>query len=274
MGYLQRTFWTSVCSSYGGGYDGPAGYSFDCYLVPVVVVSPYPDYSVFDADALKIWTLETAADGKQLTPRDVQARIGDVVDGVTGAEVGGWGELEPFDPIRSSLDAEARRGIELFTALLRISEAGAAEPEDTASRARRADQVYVTGRRIIGFLPFHTALEYAGSTISAHDTDPSAFIDGFLVSEVNWGPDRPLLTMTLGTVSSSIATTAYWSRLRTADAGYSDRLPYDTIPSIGKGGYNSNGYTHGIVLATAGASSIDLNGFVGGERPVPASEYY
>jgi hypothetical protein len=38
---------------------------------------------------------------------------------------------------------------------------------------------------------------------------------------------------------------------------------------MGDAGYNSNGYSHGLVRATAGVPSIDMNRFVGGEKPVP-----
>lgn len=269
-GYLQQTFRITICGGYAGGYDLQSGLPYDCVPAPILVVSPYPDYSVFAPDAVAVWAAETAADGRRITPGEAQMRVGKITEGIAGAAVGGWSELGAA----RSLDTEARRGIELFTALLRISEAAAAESEPSGRAARSRDRVYVTGRRIIGFLPFHTALEYAGSTISAHDTEPSSFVDGRLISEVDWGPDRPVFMLTLGTVSSSLAPTAYWARLRAADAGYSDRLPYDTLPSIGSGGYNSNGYTHGIVLATHGVSSVDLNGFVGGERPVPSGEYF
>lgn len=273
---FARIYYSYVCAyPTGGGIEIPIdGYSANCYWIPVTVVQTAPDYSVFDDDAVAIWSLESAIDRKAISPATGQGRIADLVDGVAGTEVGGWGEREALDPDQPVLESDVRRGIELFTALLRISEAGAAEPEEAANQARSVDRVYVTGRRIMGFLPFHTALEYAGSTISAHDSDARSFVDGRLVSEVNWGPDRPLLMMTLGTVASSLSTTAYWARLRAADAGYSDRLPYDTLPSIGSGGYNSNGYTHGLMLATGGVPSIDMNEFVGGERPVPASEYF
>jgi hypothetical protein len=127
----------------------------------------------------------------------------------------------------------------------------------------------VTGRRVLGFLPLHTALEYGGSTLSAFDSNSSLLGDGLLVSQPNWPSDHPTLTMTLGTVSSTLGPALYWAQLRAADANYDDDLPYDAVPSIGDAGYNSNGYSHGVVRATAGVPSIDLNRFVGGEKPVP-----
>jgi hypothetical protein len=37
-------------------------------------------------------------------------------------------------------------------------------------------------------------------------------------------------------------------------------------------GYNSNSYIRGLLDATGGTSTVDLRGFVGGEKPLPA--YY
>ena len=82
------------------------------------------------------------------------------------------------------------------------------------------------------------------------------------------------MMMTLGWVSSSLGAPVYWSRLVAADANYDDNLPYDAVPSAGAGGYNSNGYTNGLIRATAGVPSIDMTRFVGGEKPVPASAFY
>jgi hypothetical protein len=65
----------------------------------------------------------------------------------------------------------------------------------------------------------------------------------------------------------------YWTRLLAADARYRDNIDYDAIPSVGSAGYNSNGYVHGIVRATAGVPSIDLSQFVGGEKPVPPQAF-
>lgn len=45
------------------------------------------------------------------------------------------------------------------------------------------------------------------------------------------------------------------------------------FPGLGAGGYNSNGFVAGIVRATGGVASRALTEFVGGERPVPGSEF-
>src|SRR5690606_16287271 len=134
---------------------------------------------------------------------------------------GEWGSLD---------EPEYKRGFELFVALLGIGTASAQEAP------RRTDTVYVTGRRVIGWLPsMHTALEYNRSTISAYDSDSRTLGNGVLVSEKNWSGDLPHLMMTLGTASRASTTPAiYWTQLLAADTRYRDNLPYHPIPSAGQ----------------------------------------
>ena len=258
----------------GGGLDTPIyGLDIYCYSIPHAVVGVYADYSVFDPSALAIWSYESAIGRNAMTAKAGLDKINGLLDGIAGVRVGGWGTREPLDTQRPISDAQILRGIDFFTALLRMGEASAATPEESGVAGRSADAVYITGRRVVGFLPMHTALEYRGSTVSAYDSDDRLLHDGTLVSQVNWVRDRPLLTMTLGTVSSSLAPALYWARLLSTDRRYRDNLPYDTLPSIGRAGYNSNGFSHGIVQATGGNPSTPMNRFVGGEKPVPASAF-
>ena len=117
-----------------------------------------------------------------------------------------------------------------------------------------------------------TTIVLNGVTYALKD-HPRVLFDGTLVSQVNWPNDHPALTMQLGAVDAADAPAAYWSRLLIADSRYDDDLKYDLFPSIGQGGYNSNSYVSGIVQATAGIPTIPMSRFVGGERPVPASEF-
>jgi hypothetical protein len=233
----------------------------------------YRDYSVFDQSAIGIWNYETAIERKEITAKSGLDQINGLLQNIVGVGVGGWTSREILDTQRPITDVDVRRGIEMFTALLRIGEASAATPEESGAAGRNRDIVYITGRRVIGFLPMHTALEYRGSTVSAYDSDDRILFDGTLVSRVNWMRDRPLLMMTLGTVSSVLSPLAYWSRMLTTDSRYRDNLPYDALPSLGRAGYNSNGYSRGIVQATSGSPSIPMDRFVGGEKPVPASAF-
>lgn len=246
------------------------GYFSSCYPVPITVVAIIPDYSGFDSFAVGVWSYEQAIETGLVSAEDGLDGIEGEIEEVLEVEVGGW-DIEELLGEQSVSDGNVRRGIELFTSLVGISVANADEQDPAAGG--QPDAVLITGRRVIGFGPLHTALQYQNTTISAYDNNDAALDDGILVSEVNWPPDHPLLTMKLGTVTGGLAPLGYWARLLEADSNYDDDLPYDALPSIGHGGYNSNGYTHGIILATNGVPSIAMGDFVGGELPVPASEF-
>jgi hypothetical protein len=263
----------TYCTPSYYGYDYYY-YGINCGSYPVYVPITTRDYSSFSSGAIEAWTQESAIESNRVTREQGVQAIKRSFESVLGVPIGGRdlrgiaGEQGSFD------EPTARRGFELFLAVLGIFEANAQELEPAREAVRRPDIVYVTGRRILGFLPIHTALEYGGSTISAYDNNSSFLDDGVLVSQVNWPSDRPSLMMTLGTVSSTLGSTLYWAQLRASDGNYDDNLPYDAVPSAGAGGYNSNGYSHGLVRATAGVASIDMTRFVGGEKPVPANVFY
>ena len=268
----QYTYYQTVCAP--GGADDPLySYYGYCFPMPVTIVVVYPDFSSFSRLAVDLWSAESRIESGELGTSAGQNEIEGLLESMAGTDIGGWSKRETIDKQRPIKSSAYLRGVELFTSLLRITEAGAAEPEESGTTGRSADAVYITGRRVIGFLPMHTALEYRGSTISAYDSIDGTFDDGTLISEVDWSRDRPLLMMTLGSVGSTVTPGLYWVRLLGADRRYPDNLPYDAIPSIGKAGYNSNGYSHGIVRATGGVPSIPMNRFIGGEKPVPSSSY-
>jgi hypothetical protein len=267
------TYYEVICQpAYGLDYPTYSSY-LQCYWYPVTTVTVTSDYSAFSRAAVDIWTYESQIESGQIAAKDGIDRIEGVLESVAGVDVGGWSRREVIDAAHPIRAAEYLRGLELFTAFLRMKEAGAAEPEQAGAAGRTADIVYITGRRIMGIRAIHTALEYRGSTISAYDSIDGTFDDGLLISEVDWARDRPLLMMTLGTVTGPVTPSLYWARLLAADRRYADKLPYDAIPSLGRAGYNSNGYSHGIVLATSGVPSIAMTRFIGGEKPVPASAF-
>jgi hypothetical protein len=257
-----------------GGYDYPgAGFGGECgwftYYLPVAV----PDYSSFSGGAVSAWNTEAAIQNRSVTVEQGVQSIKQAFEQMLGVPIGGRdlggvrGERGTFD------DPTYRHGYELFQAVLGIFEANAQELTPPREATRRTDVVYVTGRHILGFLPIHTAVEYSGSTLSANDSNPALLTDGILVSHANHPSDAPPLMMTLGTVASAWAAPLYWAQLVAADSHYPDNLPYDAIPSVGAGGYNSNGYAHGLIRATGGVPSIDMTRFVGGEKPVPAAYF-
>jgi hypothetical protein len=77
----------------------------------------------------------------------------------------------------------------------------------------------------------------------------------------------------MGYVDGPTAPLLYWNTLLVMDRRYGDDLPYDLFPSLGEGGYNSNSYVSGVIKATLGTPTIQIESFVGGERPVPASAF-
>ncbi len=252
-------------------YDYGYGYGSYCMLVPYTVPFVTQDYSGFSSEALEAWSQEAAIQRGEITPAQGVDAIKGAFERVIGVPIGGR-DLSGVRAEDANLDATRRRGLELFLSLFGIFDANA---DELNRESKRHDGVvYITGRRILGFLPMHTALEYNGSTISAFDNDGGWPGTGLLVSQVNWASDVSGLMMTLGTVSWPLGAPYYWQQLLTADSRYDDDLPYMAIPSPTGSAYNSNGYVHGIVKATAGTPSFDLNSLVGGSKPVPATAFY
>ncbi len=265
--YLQYPF--EVCPP---SYDLYAPASCYWFYMPVPVT--VADYSGFDSAALAAWNNETAVQGGSATADQATRAIEHSFEDVLGVPIGGW-DFGGIAGERGRLDDPTyRRGFELFLAVLGLFDADAQELDPAHDPARRPDVVYVTGRHVLGFLPLHTALEYGGTTVSAHDSDASLFGNGLLVSQVNWPSDRPPLMMTLGTVASALGAPGYWTQVLASDARYRDNLPYDPVPTAGSGRYNSNGYVNGMIQATAGVPSIDVSRFVGARNPVPPSAFH
>lgn len=271
--YAVVVYYTLYCG--WQDYYGYVDYYYPqmCFYEPSIYVVTYQDYSGFDQDAIEIAKAdyamihgyESAAQGMQTiattieTLLDVQLGQGKT-DSLLGTEI-------------TQTTAEVRRGIALFSTLAGISEAVAQEADDGAGQAAATERVLLKGRRVLGQGPFHTALEFRYSTISAYDSDPQPLIDGRLVSQVDWPRDHPSLTLRLGYVDGPQGPVTYWQSLLAADGRYDDDLRYDLFPSLGQGGYNSNSYVSGLIQATAGLSTVQMSSFVGGERPVPVSEF-
>lgn len=256
-----------------------AWYSWNCYYMPQYTYFVYQDFSAFDQDAIEIASTDyKIIKGSESWETGLE-HIAEVIARVLGVGIGGWDIEDLLGGTETESGEATRRGIELFAVLAGISEAVAQEPEDADEEegprdVSIPDRVRLKGRRVLGRGPFHTALEYGNSTVSAYDSDSSILFDGLLVSEVNWPPDHPNLTLRLGYVDGPTAPVIYWGSILAADARYDDDLPYDLFPSLGQGGYNSNSFVAGLILATLGRSTVEMSTFVGGERPVPASEFF
>jgi RHS repeat-associated protein len=158
----------------------------------------------------------------------------------------------------------------------RIMFTGPSSQSDSSEQnGREPGQVYVTGHRMGGIGPYHTALEYDDGT-GQPTTLSAGSTDGELRSDVNRPTDAPVNNNTLGTVTppAGVSPGRYFSNLLAADANYCDCFDYDVFPGALPGaGYNSNSYVPGLVRATGGVSSVNLGNYYGGETPLPAEAF-
>jgi hypothetical protein len=269
---VAQTYWDLQCryDSFDFPYYSSLG---NCYPIPITGYYVLPDYSGFSEAAIEVWYHEYAMQTGEMSTEAGYLGIEQAIEDLIRVDLGGWKIRELLGESVEVLDRDERRGLELFSALAGIANAHAQQVDEGAGGGSASDNVLLTGRRILGFGPFHTALQYGQSTVSAHDSDRRSLVDGILVSQVNWPNDHPALMMRLGIVVAGVSAPLYWSRVLAADGNYSDALPYDTFPSIGAGGYNSNSYVAGIVRATNGQPSMAMSRFVGGELPVQRSEF-
>jgi hypothetical protein len=138
--------------------------------------------------------------------------------------------------------------------------------------------VYITGHRVGGVGPYHTALEYDPGTgpiwTSAHT--PEGRLDAGLfgdpiTSGVGSPFDAPANNITIGTVTppAGMSPGEYFSSVLSASAACCGNLDYALFPSRIFDGYNSNGFISGLVQATGGTPSVDFARFVGGGHPIP-----
>jgi hypothetical protein len=270
--YAVVTYYDFSCYYAGEFYWTEQAYISACFPSASYYYIAYRDFSVFHPDAVYIAGRDYSAIHGYESPEAAFDEIEQTLEGVLHAGVGGWDTEAVLGT--GAGNATVRRGMELFSVLGAIVDAAADENGAAgAAGATNVDRVLLTGRRVMGYGPFHTALQYGATTISAYDDDRRALFDGTLVSQVNWPPDRPHLTMVLGAVDGPNSPSSYWASLLAADMAYDDDLRYDTFPSIGSGGYNSNSFTSGMAQATYGVSTVPMTRFVGGERPVPVAEF-
>jgi hypothetical protein len=270
LNYAVVVYATPYCY---GAYEtawAETSFSLPCFVYVTYYYVVYRDYWVYDWEAMRIAGDDYGMIHGYESAANAMPRIDSVLERVLGTEVGGW-DIDELLP--NGIEDEAtRRGIELFSVIAGIGEAAAQEPDSNAGQPD-GDRILLKGRRVLGRGPFHTALEYHGSTVSAYDSDSRALFDGTLVSQVNWPNDHPTLTLRQGYVDGPSVPSIYWASLLAADGRYDDDLPYDLFPSLGRGGYNSNSFVSGLIQATFGTPTVPMSTFVGGERPVPFSEF-
>jgi len=264
-------------STCGGGVmvsgDPVGGWDANCIWVYQAITGYYQDYSQFSSAAVAISDSAASAAGGQTSPTAAVDAIDRAAEGVFKTTIGGWGMEEVLGATGEHTNPDARRAMEVFWAILGIGRADADEIRTEKAPAqvpRVPGTIYVTSRALATPWTLHVALEYTSPisvfrSISAYDSDDRNTVDGRLISEKNWFKDLPALMMTVTEVQRPAGTPtndAYWLRLLAADSSYVDgSLPYDLIPSIGKGGYNCASYAHGILNATGGiAVNIPASG--------------
>jgi hypothetical protein len=277
--YVYLEYYWSTC---GGGptISGDPFFVSDpgCIAVYQVTYGYYPDYSQFAGAAVSVAsTADKVADG-QLSASAGIDEIDRAAEGVFKIQIGGWGMEQVLGSTGEHTDPNVRRALEVFWAILGAARANAAEVptvEAPPQVPRAFDVVYLTGHHLFGVGPLHTALEYtsavrATTVISA---GPKGAVPN-LVSELNRVSDLAPLNMTLGTVSDpgNPLAASYFLELLATDAKYDDDLLYAAVPVL-PGVYNSNSYVSGLLNATGGVPTIDMNAFVGGGKPVPVSEF-
>jgi hypothetical protein len=226
-----------------------------------------------------------AANSSQSTQGAQQA-----AESVMEVPIGGWPMEEVFGASGEDTDPDVRRGLETFWAILGIARANAAEIETEEAPSQsvqsRAECIWVSSRNVVGTGTFarHASLTFMNSYpwnwFSAYDSDPHWWSDGLLVSEKGEPSDHHYYTMAVALVFPAsglpcnvIADQAYWQQLLSAEDNYDGLLPYNKFG--GPPGYNSNGFVHGILLATGGGTGglPPANLLFGWNNPVPASEF-
>jgi hypothetical protein len=278
--YVFYMYYWSSCGGAYGYADDPAfaGYGTGCFGIYQVVAGYYPDYSQFASAAVSIAsTADEIADGQISASAGID-EIDRAAESVFDVQIGGWGMEQVLGSTGEHTDPNVRRALEVFWAILGAARAEAAEiptVEAPPQVPRQFDVVYLTGHHLFGVGPIHTALEYTSAVRAT--TVISAGPKGIapnLVSDLNRPSDLAPLNMTLGTVSDpgNPVAASYFLELLAADANYDDDLPYSAVPLL-PGVYNSNSYVGGIMNATGGVPTIDMNAFVGGGRAVPISEF-
>ncbi|MEO8467332.1 MAG: hypothetical protein ABI640_18560 [Gammaproteobacteria bacterium] len=282
-------FYVYSWSTCGGASASDPLYGYTgCFGFNQVVSGYYQDYSQFSSAAVAISDASAKAASGQTSSTAAVDAIDRTAEGVLKTPIGGWGMEEVLGSTGEHTNVDARRVLEVFWSILGIGRASADEVHTDKAPAqvpRLPGTIYVTKRTLGLPVALHVALEYASPvsvfrSISAYDSDDRAGVDGRLISEKNWSRDLPALMMTASEVQRPANYTtndAYWLRLLTADSAYVDgSLPYDLLPSIGKGGYNCASYAHGILNATGGvATRIPESGnwtnMWGWGVPVPSS---
>jgi hypothetical protein len=155
----------------------------------------------------------------------------------------------------------------------------------------REPGTYLTGHRVLGVGPTHTAIEYVDETGKAHwiSAGSSLEFNARLVSgldselsaaeiqqgdDYNRPSDHPENNVTLGRITppGGMDDAAHFDMLGSMDDRYADDINYNLFPKI-QGSHNSNSYTRGLLDASGGSYTVPFDDYVGGETPVPETAF-
>ena len=197
-----------------------------------------------------------------------------IVESTIGVSIGGMDFAEIIEDDYRLSDPNVQRNYELQLSLFHIWNVL------FLRRPLTADHVFVTGHKFFWYGPIHTALEYTypgTQTRVRHTVTVSASQNGLglLEAKENRRSDRFNPALGVATPPPTHTTPeSYFDAIRAASNRYDNGLAYG-IPPIQPGGpfYNSNGYINGLIICTNGTSTFNLDNTVGGNAPVPCSEF-
>lgn len=235
------------------------------------VWTPTTESPGFDDINFSAWARDVADISNDITTGAVSDSVGlesilEIFEDLTGIKIGGIciGGLISDPELQ---DPEDCQGFELFATVANTA------PETEQVEKRQPNIVYITGHRVGWVGPFHLAVEYSASP-TATTTFSAGPVGGKLVSGINRASDiTGNVTMGISTSSAGLSPSPYFLYMTSKYDNYDNGLNYDLFPQQGTDGYNSNSYVHGLINAANGLSSVNLNNFVGGDKPVPTSEF-
>jgi len=235
------------------------------------VWTPTTESPGFDDINFSAWARDVADISDDITTGAISDSVGlerilEIFEDLTDIKIGGIciGGLVSDPELQ---DPEDCQGFELFATVANTA------PETDQVEKRQPNIVYITGHRVGWVGPFHLAVEYSTSPTQT-TTFSAGPVEDELVSGINRASDiSGNVTIGISTSSSGLSPSPYFLHMTSKYDNYDNGLNYDLFPQQGTDGYNSNSYVHGLVKAANGVSSVNLNNYIGGDKPVPTSEF-
>ena len=305
--YFEWWTWYSWCPFSGLGELGSLDFYFGapfgfCYFDYQYYAGVYADFSVFDGDAVALWSLDEEVEQGRMTEEQAVPEIVRIIEGIIQSQMGGWPMEELLGQTGEHVLEHVRRRIEAAQGVLNASRAlpEHVDMDNLPPQTPRArDVIHVTGHRIKYTTKAHLALEYARpqavdglywpTTLSGAAENWPPFpcfpwMDyslcgwGKLLAETNKTTDHWYLNWTVGYVVPWEGTPgAYWSNTleprhnRYIQVPYGLKPDYNALPDAATNTYNSNSYVNGLngvdgwFVVPLAMNSV----YPGWDRPVP-----